>query len=62
MLMIPKKEIPVSSAHIPKIPPKDAIWSDQEYLASKIVISILEDGNFKLTIMTLLAIIFACFE
>ena len=31
--MIPKKVNPVSSPHIPKIPPKDAIWSDQVYLA-----------------------------
>ena len=45
--MIPKKVNPVSSPHIPKIPPKDAIWSDQVYLASRIVISTLEDGNFK---------------
>ena len=43
MLIMPKRENPVSSAHIPNVPPKLAILSDNVYLASSTVIPTLDD-------------------
>ena len=45
--MIPSKENPVSSAQIPNMPPKLAIFSDKLYLDSSTVMSTCEDGYFK---------------
>ena len=61
-LIIPKKENPVSSDQIPNMPPMFAIWSDKANLDSKTVISTLEDGNFKWTMMIFLARFCACLE
>ena len=46
MFRIPSREKPVSSAHIPNVPPKLAILSDRVVLESRTVISTFGDLNF----------------
>ena len=46
-LIIPKKENPVSSAHIPNTPPKLASLSEKLYLESRTVMSTSEEGYCK---------------
>ena len=50
-LIIPRREKPVSSAQIPKVPPKLAILSDRVVLESSIVISTSGDSYFSRTII-----------
>ena len=57
-LMIPNKEIPVSSAQMPKVPPKLAILSLNVVLASKTVISTIGFLYLILTMMRFFTVIF----